>query len=196
MESIIALYEKYALDFDLKRDKSLFEKSWLDRFIAKLPFHGSVLDIGCGMGEPIAAYIIAQGFHVTGIDTSPSLIDLCQRRFSKHDWQIVDMRLLSFERKFDGVIAWHSLFHLSVDDQVKMFAVISSHLKSGWLFLFTSGSKAGISIGAWYGAPLYHASLSLEAYEKLLETHGFSLIERIVDDAKCGHATVWLAKKL
>ena len=74
--SIRELYERHARDFDRDRSRSLQEKAWLDRFLGHVRPSGIVLDVGCGMGEPIARYLIEAGFQVVGIDSSPSLIAL------------------------------------------------------------------------------------------------------------------------
>ena len=128
-DTIIPLYDRHAQAYDLQRGRSLFEKTWLDAFTAMLPKAGSVLDIGCGMGEPIARHLIARGFAVTGIDSSPALIAMAQRRFPHQTWIAADMRALSLGRRFDGLLAWDSFFHLKPDDQRAMFAVF--HQRSG-----------------------------------------------------------------
>lgn len=51
---IVGLYERHARDFDRDRSRSLVEKAWLDRFLAGARPGGTVLDVGCGMGEPMA----------------------------------------------------------------------------------------------------------------------------------------------
>ena len=48
----------------------------MDRFSDLVPAGGSILDIGCGMDEPIARYFIERGFAVTGVDSSPSMLEL------------------------------------------------------------------------------------------------------------------------
>ena len=55
--SIIGLYERHAASFDRERGRTLQERGWLDRFLALVPPGGCVLDVGCGMGEPIARYV-------------------------------------------------------------------------------------------------------------------------------------------
>src|SRR5215207_5980398 len=86
-EQIIALYERHAHAWNRDRGRVLgVEKTWLDRFTALLPQNASILDLGCGSGEPIARYLIEHGFHVAGVDTSPTLISLCQKRFPKLEW--------------------------------------------------------------------------------------------------------------
>ena len=85
-ERIISLYQRHADDWDRERGRSLFEKDWLDRFLALLPRAASILDIGCGSGEPIARYFIEKGCEVTGVDSSPTLIGKCEHRFPDQDW--------------------------------------------------------------------------------------------------------------
>lgn len=76
-EGIVDLYSRRAWDFDSDRTKTLFERPWLDAFLGYVPEAGTVLDLGCGSGEPIAEYLIAQGRWVTGVDAAPGLVDLC-----------------------------------------------------------------------------------------------------------------------
>ena len=74
-----AVYENNAEAWDQHRPRSLPEKPWLDRFIQLLPVAGSVLDVGCGAGDPISRYWSDHGFSVTGIDSSESMIEICRR---------------------------------------------------------------------------------------------------------------------
>ena len=48
-DDIIGLYDRNAAHYDKDRLRILFEKIWLDRFLALLPAGGAILDIGCGM---------------------------------------------------------------------------------------------------------------------------------------------------
>ena len=63
-DSIADLYSRRAADFDADRTKTLFERPWLDAFLAPVPSGGDVLDLGCGSGEPIGRYMIEQGRRV------------------------------------------------------------------------------------------------------------------------------------
>lgn len=120
---IVGLYERHARAWDGDRAKSLLERPWLDRFASLLPAGGSILDIGCGSGEPIARHLIGSGFAVTGADSSDGMIGMCRARFPEQTWVVSDMRRLALGRTFDGLLAWDSFFHLSHDDQRAMFAV-------------------------------------------------------------------------
>jgi SAM-dependent methyltransferase len=193
-ERIVDLYDRHAAVWDQDRAKSLFEKPWLDRFLALLPAGGSILDIGCGSAEPIARYFVAAGYAVTGADSSPAMIAICKRRFPGHGWVVADMRTLFLHRRFDGVLAWDSFFHLSCDDQRKMFPILCMHAAPNAALMFTSGPREGEAIGHYRGEPLYHASLDEAEYRDLLDQFGFQVVSYLAEDPACGGHTIWLAR--
>jgi len=190
---IISLYDRFADEYDRDRGRSLIEKAWLDRFLAHIPRGGTVLDVGCGMGEPIARYVLSRGYRVIGWDSSPALIALCRTRFPEAEWLVGDMRELALGRQFDGVIAWDSMFHLTGEDQRLAVARVADHVKAGAPLLFTSGSEAGEAIGSYHGEPLYHSSLDPVEYEELLARHGFTVQAFEPNDVECGGHSVWLS---
>jgi 2-polyprenyl-3-methyl-5-hydroxy-6-metoxy-1,4-benzoquinol methylase len=192
---IIDLYERHALDYDRDRGRGLQERDWLARFAAFVRPGGTVLDIGCGMAEPIARHLIEIGFQITGLDASPTMISLCRERLPGSEWLVADMRQLSLGRRFDGLLAWDSLFHLAGDEQAAMFPRFAEHAAPGAALMFTSGPSRGETIGSYHGEPLFHASLDPAEYARLLTSNGFSLRAHAADDPDCGHHTVWLASR-
>ncbi|EKS42431.1 hypothetical protein HMPREF9696_00596 [Afipia clevelandensis ATCC 49720] len=193
--NISALYERHATAFDRDRGKRLVEHAWFERFRQVMPAGADVLDFGCGSGEPVARYLIEAGHRVTGVDSSPTLIELCRSRFPDQTWIAGDMRKVSLARRFGGIVAWNSFFHLTPDDQRAMFAVFRDHAEPGAALMFTSGPAAGEAIGSYRGEALYHASLATAEYEALLAAHGFSTVQHVVEDPECGGLTVWLARR-
>lgn len=193
---IVGLYDEHAGAWDRMRgaDASL-EKPWLDRFTALLPPRGTVLDLGCGSGRPVAAELIDRRFRVTGLDSSLSLIALCRARYPGEQWVVADLRSFDLGRRFDGIVAWHSLFHLTREAQRALFPRLAAHVAPGGALMFTSGHEDGVRVGTWQGEPLYHASLAPEAYRALLDTHGFQVVEHALRDPQCGEATVWIARR-
>jgi SAM-dependent methyltransferase len=175
-ERIVGLYEENAAAWDEVRGAELMEGAWIDQFLAHIPAGGRVLDLGCGSGRPVAAYLVERGFRVTGVDSSPSMIALCRERFPEQEWLVGDMRALNLGRRFDGILAWYSFFHLHFDDQRAMFPRFAAHAKPGAPLIFTSGPQHGEAIGEWQGEPLYHASLSPEEYRRLLASQGYDVL--------------------
>jgi trans-aconitate methyltransferase len=194
-DQIISLYQRKADNWDADRGRSLFEKPWLDRLLALVPARASVLDLGCGSGEPIARYLIESGHDVVGVDSSPPLIALSAERFPQHTWAVADMRTLDLVRRFDAIIAWDSFFHLTPDDQRRMFPVFARHIAARGALMFTSGPAHGEVIGSFHGEPLYHASLDPAEYRALLDEAGFDVVAHVAEDPTCGGHTIWLARQ-
>jgi SAM-dependent methyltransferase len=193
---IISLYEETAAAWDeiRGRNPSEYEPEYFDRFLAGVRPGGAILDLGCGTGHPVANYLLERGFRVTGVDSAPSLIALARDRLPAGEWLVGDMRTLDLGRRFDGILAWYSFFHLAPDDQRAMFPVFAAHALPGAPLSFPSGPLAGEAIGEWQGEPLYHASLAPAEYCTLLQENGFDLLSFHAGMPLASGPSVWLAR--
>ncbi|MBD3678997.1 MAG: class I SAM-dependent methyltransferase [Rhodobacteraceae bacterium] len=189
------IYERKAALYDAQRSRALFEARWLARFAACLPAGGRVLDLGCGAGEPIASWFIAEGFDLTGVDFSSAMLDIARTRWPQGDWRQADMRDLDLGESFDGIIAWNSFFHLTREEQTDAIARMARHLKAGGSLLLTVGPRAGEAQGEVAGEPVYHASLSPADYATCLEQNGMILTGFLSEDAETDRHTVLMARK-
>lgn len=195
MSEVAGFYERHWARFDQERTRVLVEASDIDWLTSGLGPGAHLLDIGCGMGEPIARDLLARGFHVTGVDASASMIALCRKRFPFATWIEADMRSLDLVEEFDGVIAWDSLFHLSRDDQRATIPVLARHLSATGRLVFTSGPADGERTNPLWGEPLYHASLAPEEYRARLAAEGFDDIAFRPEDRDVGGRSVWRARR-
>jgi SAM-dependent methyltransferase len=193
MVDVWKLYEKHAVAFDQARGRSLMERPYLDTLANSMAPGGWVLDLGCGMGEPIARYFFDGGYRVTGVDAAPAMLTICRERWPEGNWIEADMRSLDLGHRFDAIVAWDSFFHLAAADQRAMFARFAAHAAPGARLLFTSGPAAGEAIGDLFGDSLYHASLDPDEYRVLLADAGFRVLQFTPVDPECGGHTVWLA---
>ncbi len=188
-------YERHAYAFDAVRRRQFVERPWFDRLLLGVPKGGHILDLGCGAGEPISRYLIDAGRHVTGVDISEKMIALARIRFSRERWLRADMRSAAMDRKFHGVLAWDSLFHLRREEQAAMIVRIANWLEPGGMFLFNSGPAQGEVIGMQFGEGLYHASLGPGEYRELFADLALEEFAFAPDDPTSGGRTVWLVRK-
>ncbi len=191
----VDFYVDHADAFDAVRSRALHERDWLDALLSLVPSGGAILDVGCGAGDPVAGYLIEQGFVVTGVDTSDPLLAKARARYPQARWLRADMRTLDLDERFDAIVAWDSFFHLSREAQRACIATFGAHATSSAAVLFTSGHLHGEAINPLFGEPLYHASLSPDEYRALLAAQGFHVVRHVAQDQACGERTVWLARR-
>jgi SAM-dependent methyltransferase len=195
-DNVVDLYERHASAWVGARlsEACLYERGWLECFCGLIATGGSVLDVGCGPGEPMARHLVQRGYAVTGVDSSAAMIAMFRARLPDQKALVSDMRTLSLERTFNGILAWDSFFHLNHDDQRRMLPIFRAHAAPRAALMFTSGPNHGEVIGRLEGEPLYHASLDAAEYRQLLDGQGFDVIGAIAEDKTCGGRTVWLAQ--
>lgn len=187
-------YDLIANEFDQDRNKSLREKKFLDLFVTFLSADAHILDIGCGMAEPIAKYLIEKGFNVTGIDSSNALLEMAKKRFPKMTWLYGDMREIQLQENYDGLIAYDSFFHLTISDQIKMIERFSNWLKPNGIILLTTGPEEGEVIDApMHGHLFSYFSMSPESYIKYFNENNLAVY--LCEEDQPNHL-VWILKKL
>jgi SAM-dependent methyltransferase len=195
-DRIVGHYEKHALAWDRDRQNGYWiDKVWHDRFVGGLGEGAKVLDLGCGQGRPVAQHMVDCGLRVTGVDSSPTMISLCRERLPDQEWIVADMRELALGRRYDGILAWDSFFHLHHEDQRRMFAIFADHASGGTVLMFNTGPEHGEAVGEYRGDPLYHASLSPVEYRTLAARFGFRVLQHAPNDTATGGRTVWLCQR-
>jgi SAM-dependent methyltransferase len=81
-----------------------------------IPANSSVIEIGCGTGELLAALNPSRGL---GIDISSQMIEIARRNFPHLRFEVSDFEDLQVEEKFDYVVVVETIGH--VEDIQKAF---------------------------------------------------------------------------
>jgi len=197
-ETVIDLYRRYAWRWDADRRGSDWnDRAWHEAFLSELKAGNSVLDLGCGGGEPVARFLVECGMRVTGVDSSSEMVTLARDRMPEQEWIVADMRRPALDRRFDGILAWDSYFHLAHEAQRAMFEVFERHAAERAVLMFNTGPEQGeaVSTFTFNGEQLYHASLAPAEYRSLLERHGFEVVRHVANDRRSAGRTVWLCRR-
>ncbi len=191
-------YNKVAHKWAEKRKKTTLSKLVID-FADNVIAQGKILDIGCGAGIPIATYLSERGFFITGIDFSEEMIAMALLS-NIANTQFINCNFLDFEttEKFNGVIAWDSLWHFPKDKQKSIYPKIGNLLKPGGYLIFTHGNIDGEHFDSMLGESFYYSSLSKDKVLDILSENGFEIIYAYEDfvEEKSHRAFVVLAKKI
>lgn len=119
-------------------------------FIALLPPHAAVLDVGCGAGRDSLAFLRA-GLEITAIDGSEVLCAHASRLLGQ------TVLCTTFEnyqptRLFDGIWACASLLHLEWTPLIQVMQTLSECLVSAGYFYasFKYGNKSEVRNGRFF----------------------------------------------
>ena len=190
-----AVYDAHARAYDAQRSRALHEARWLQRFASQVPAGGHLLDLGCGSGRPIAGWLIGEGFRLTGADFSEPMLALARARWPRGDWRLSDMRTLDFPERFDGIIGWNSFFHLTPEEQRACLPRLARHLVPGGVLMVTVGPEDGTTAGCVDTAVVYHASLAVSEYARILEGCGMRLTAFLAEDPDCEKHSILMARR-
>lgn len=131
-------YENFAEFYDQGASTNISEKvALLKQKIKQLnPNATSILELACGTGNILVE--LAGEFEVVGLDLSPSMLKVAQRKAPNAELHIADMTNFNLGRKFDAIICiFDSINHLlSFEQWEAAFKQAKKHLNADGVFLF------------------------------------------------------------
>lgn len=130
-----------------------------DVLLAQLPadLHGArILDAGCGTGA-LAFEMAARGADVVGVDISPQLIDIAQKRRPDHVAGSLTLRagdmLDPALGRFDHIVAMDSMIYYSQSDITRILAEIAPRI--GQNMVFTVAPRTPLLMAMWRMGKLF-----------------------------------------
>ena len=170
-------YDKISEKWQSVRDKMPMNECII-KFCRLLKPNAKILDAGCGTGYPTDKYLTDNGYSVKGIDISRKMIEKARLLNLKNaEFEQCDFLSYKNAEKFDAIIAFDSLWHISQDKQPEIYKKAASLLKSGGYFLFTGGKERGSCRGEMFEETFYYAALDTREIIELLEKNGFEIVQ-------------------
>jgi ubiquinone/menaquinone biosynthesis C-methylase UbiE len=95
-----------------------------------------ILELACGTGR-VTIPLVEQGFQITGIDISESMLNTARRKSSLVEWVQSDMRYFQLDKKFSLIILPFFLFTglLQLEDIESCLNCVKQHLAPGGVFV-------------------------------------------------------------
>lgn len=171
-------YEHDARYADRNQDP-IREPNWNHKKIISFlkPFAGTVLDVGCGVGN-FLAWAAANGWRGTGIDFDRDAVEAGTRMFGLKDVQVADISAYARQnpdKKFDLITFFDVLEHL--DNHNEFMAHVRSLLKPrGYAAMSMPyrGHALWLMAGDW--PPRHLTRWDRRSLKKFLEDRGFDVV--------------------
>jgi cyclopropane fatty-acyl-phospholipid synthase-like methyltransferase len=155
---------------------------WLPKLLHQLPHGSSVLDLGCGSGDP-ADILIAQRHRITGVDISREQVERARRNVPSGTFLHADAASVRFpEASFDAVVSFYTFEHIPRAEHAALLASVHSWLRpGGFLLLSLETEDVEGHLGEWLGVPMFFSSFGPEMVLRLIEDARFEILEIAVE---------------
>jgi SAM-dependent methyltransferase/diadenosine tetraphosphate (Ap4A) HIT family hydrolase len=185
-------YNKVAAEYADKHSNPSNIIRLMEPFIREIPYHGTILDAGCGPGRD-ASVFIEKGFNVVGLDFSQEMVRLA-KSVHKLEVNLGDVRDLDFGNcTFDAVWANASLHHLDKDDLYLSISEFERVLKNdGVLFIAVKKGSMKNFDKEYPMCPRFYKKYELDEIKSALKSSNLTIYKTEVAKRNNNRDSSWL----
>ena len=188
-------YDRVAHDYARLEGEAAWPRlRWLRKLLDRLEPSSSVLDLGCGSGDP-ADIEVAKQYQITGVDISQTQIDLARQNVPAGRFLHDDAASVQFPAaSFDAVISFYTLEHIPRQEHEALLRRIFDWLRpGGFLLISTEAGDVEELVGEWLGVPMFMSSFDPDTLKRLVAGAGFELLETATESQiEQGHDVPYL----
>ena len=176
-------YDRVAHDYARLEGKTQWPRmQWIKKLLNQLESGSSVLDLGCGSGDPVDVEI-SKVHKVTGVDISQTQINLARQNVPAGDFLHEDAGSVEFPAaSFDAVISFYTLEHIPREEHQTIVRRIYHWLRPGGLLLISleAGDFDSVMF-EWLGVPMFMSCFDPQTMKQLVNEAGFELLETAIE---------------
>jgi cyclopropane fatty-acyl-phospholipid synthase-like methyltransferase len=179
-------YDQVAQDYArLEGETEWPRMQWLKKLLNRLEPGASVLDLGCGSGDP-ADVEIAKEHQITGVDISQTQLDLARRAVPTGIFLHDDAGSVTFPAAaFDAVVSFYTLEHIPREEHQTILRRIHQWLRpGGYMLISLEAGDIDAVTGEWLGVPMFLSCFDPETMKQLVIEAGFELLETAIETQK------------
>jgi ubiquinone/menaquinone biosynthesis C-methylase UbiE len=161
-----------------------FDNSQELKIFAKfLPENGKVLDVGCGVGIPVAGFFVENGFELTGIDISEGMLKQARINIPEAQFFQYNMSDLDFpDNYFDGLVSIYAMFHVPKQKHGAIIKNFHRMLKKEGCMMLVFNPRENEGVDDFLGTDMYWSCHKPEISRDLVLGAGFEIIfDEILD---------------
>lgn len=168
---------------------------FVERVLERLPSGSTVVDLGCGPGDP-ATRLLSERHHVVGVDLSEGQLRIARRLAPRAALVQADLADLSLRpSSVDAVVSFYALGHLASELHVPLITRIGGWLRPAGLLLTSAPLTPGDDVDDdWLGVRMPFGGIGAEATLAAVEAAGMTveLAEVVGEDEGEGRTVEFL----
>lgn len=188
-------YDKIAKVWEEEHRNSRYGIWQIEKAISYCENKNTALDVGCGCGGRISDLLIKEGFSITGIDASGEMIKIAKQNYPEINFIQADICEWQSDKKFDLIIAWDSIFHLSYNEHKPVITKLTSILNPKGIIIYTFGDDTGEHYSDWLNDSFRYSSIGINGNIKTLIENNCEIKHLELDQFPEKHIFI-IAKKL
>jgi ubiquinone/menaquinone biosynthesis C-methylase UbiE len=175
-------YDRVAHEYPRLEETEWPRMRWLKKLLNQLEPNSSVLDLGCGSGDP-ADVEISKAHQITGVDISQVQINLARQNVPTGHFLHGDAGSVEFApASFDAVISFYTLEHLPREEHKIVLGRIYQWLRpGGFLLLSMEAGEYDDVTDKWLGVPMFISCFDPETMKRLVYQASFEILETAIE---------------
>lgn len=183
----------YEGEYRNNREIREHEKEIFQKLFNRIPEDASILDLGCGTGEPFDRYLADQGYDVKGVDLVEKHVHAAREYVPEADFIQGDFFDVDPENeRYDAVVSFYAVFHIPREKHLELLQHIHNLTSENGAVLLTMGGSEmdEHTEEDWSGSEMVWSSYSPEKNIELVEEAGFEVVESYRETDYEGHLWV------
>lgn len=149
-QATVALFDKYANDYQEKYMDVQLYHAWLDEFCSMLKDNATVLEVACGPGN-ITRYLLDKrpDLKITGTDLSPNMLALARVNNPEAEFELMDAKDIGArDKQYDAILCGFCLPYLCKEEAVGLISDSVKALETGGV-IYISTMEDDYSKSGW-----------------------------------------------
>ena len=185
-------YDRIGAGYHARSADKPLRIEFTERLRDRLPAGSTVLELGCGPGDPTAR-LLSERHRVVAVDLSPGQLALARRHAPAAALVEADMtRLAVRPGSVDAIASFFAFGHLPSAAHAPLLGSFGRWLRPGGVFVGNAPLTPGEDVDEWLGVPMFFGGIGVDATLAALRDGGLVVESAAELSDEPGETFLWI----